>query len=353
MSGFVTFLMVVGVIVLIVRKFSSYQARQSQLTRNIPSRAHRPQPRVAGQSQLPAKGPTQTGQPFVLIIDDEAHTTIKLSSAFRQRGIGVVVENRGGLAGLEALRHHRPALIVIAVELPDILGYEVCKRLKINPAVSEIPVFLISSTATQAIFDNHAKLKTHADEYMFKPVDAADLVAKAAFYIETSLSSDVSTKPKQTAAKSDNEPTPDLPPPPSPSSDAPPARSRVAKENRSSQQTKTGTDLADLAKRLSSAAFNEGQSIEDSLQGCVFNVELVIQRVERTSILESSAKLAGGRTATGTTKSGDVPLIVRFPAADNDRIDALSRGDTLSVRGVFHDYESLFDRFVLTVGGDG
>lgn len=351
MSGFMTFVVVVAVIVLIVRKFAKFQAGQSHLTTSIPSRAHRPQPRIATQTQGTAKAPTQTGQPIVLIIDDDAHTTIKLSAAFRQRGIDVVVENRGGIAGMEVLRRHRPALIVLAVELPDISGYEVCKRLKTNPGVSEIPVFLVSSTATQEIFGHHANLKTRADEYVLKPVDAADLVAKAAFYIETSLSSAVSATPKEKAPNSKTEATPKLPPP-SPSRDAPAVSSKAAEENLSSQQTKTGADLADLAKRLANATFIEGQSIEDSLEGCVFKVKLVVQQVERTSILESSARLAGGRTATGTTKSGDVPLIVRFPAADNDRIDALSRGDTLDVRGVFHDYESLFDRFVLTVGGD-
>ena len=346
MSGFMALVMFVTLIVIIVRGFSKFQAKQSQLTRTASRRVTRPQPRIASPSPH-AKAPTQAGQPSVLIIDDDAHTTVRLSAMFRQRGIGVVVENRGGIAGLEVLRRHRPSLIVLAVELPDTLGYEVCKKIKTNPSISEIPIFLISSTATREIFDNHARLKTHADEYIFKPIDAADLVAKAAFYIETSLSPQPKAKPQMAApiqkAVTARQPSP----PSSPSSDGPVVSSKDDGEQVQFEEIETQMDLADLANRLANATFTEAQSIEDSLEGQVFDVDLVVQRVERTSILESSGALAGGRTATGTTKIGDVPLIVRFPAADNYRIGAISRGDTLSVRAVFHDYENLFDRFVL------
>jgi DNA-binding response OmpR family regulator len=69
-----------------------------------------------------------------------------------------------------------PALIILDVKLPDILGYEVCRRIKANSQTKHIPVLQLSS----AFASNESKLfalESGADGYLIQPADPIVLVA--------------------------------------------------------------------------------------------------------------------------------------------------------------------------------
>ena len=66
-----------------------------------------------------------------------------------------------------------PAVIFIAVELPDKIGYALCNKAKKGPA-SHVPVVLVTSTVPASGFKSHKKLKVHADEYIDKRTMASD-----------------------------------------------------------------------------------------------------------------------------------------------------------------------------------
>jgi PAS domain S-box-containing protein len=67
-------------------------------------------------------------------------------------------------------------LIVLDVHLPDLSGFEVCRRLRARPETAHIPVLHLSAALTDA-HDQHIGLKAGADGYLIRPVDAAVLVA--------------------------------------------------------------------------------------------------------------------------------------------------------------------------------
>ncbi|MCB0887183.1 MAG: response regulator, partial [Propionibacteriaceae bacterium] len=71
-----------------------------------------------------------------------------------------------------------PALIVIAVDEPDKVGYALCNKAKKGVAAS-IPVILVTATVTPKSFANHRKIKIHADEYIDKRgLNPAEVVGK-------------------------------------------------------------------------------------------------------------------------------------------------------------------------------
>src|SRR5262249_18832199 len=61
-----------------------------------------------------------------------------------------------------------PAVVPLCVE-PRNVGYAICNKLKKNNAWKSTPIILMSSEATAETFDQHRKLKTHADAYLIKP----------------------------------------------------------------------------------------------------------------------------------------------------------------------------------------
>ncbi|HVZ86031.1 MAG TPA: response regulator [Polyangia bacterium] len=92
-----------------------------------------------------------------------------------------------GDEAMEWGRVNKPAVIVLSVE-PKKVGYAICNKLRRSPSLREVPLVLISGEETQATFDQHKKLKSHADEYMLKPLDNQDLLVKVGGLLKLDLS---------------------------------------------------------------------------------------------------------------------------------------------------------------------
>jgi DNA-binding response OmpR family regulator len=97
--------------------------------------------------------------------------------------VGAYVEIAGfhyrrALAGEEALRaarEHHPALIVLDVMLPDVDGFEVCRRLKSQANTADIPVVML--TALDREEHREKGVQCGAVDYLTKPFDPDDLMA--------------------------------------------------------------------------------------------------------------------------------------------------------------------------------
>src|SRR5581483_9869231 len=101
---------------------------------------------------------------------------IRYSVARRLRDAGFHVIEAG--TGAEALRLARqdPVLITLDINLPDIDGFEVCRRLKDDPATREIPVLHLSASCIAAR-DKVRGLEGGADAYLSEPIDPQELLA--------------------------------------------------------------------------------------------------------------------------------------------------------------------------------
>jgi CheY-like chemotaxis protein len=113
----------------------------------------------------------------VLIIEADRDFAEGLSRTLKSEGYGTIFAG-DGTEGLDIVRGDRPDLIVLCVELPQMSGYSVCNKLKKDSALKSIPLIIISSEATPETFQQHKKLKTHAEDYMIKPFKSEELVEK-------------------------------------------------------------------------------------------------------------------------------------------------------------------------------
>ncbi|MGE5843193.1 MAG: response regulator [Deltaproteobacteria bacterium] len=95
-----------------------------------------------------------------------------------------VIEAVDGQAGIELAKRERPELILMDLSLPVIDGWEVAKRLKANEELRSIPI--IALTAHAMVGDQDKALAAGCDDYMAKPLDEDQLMAKIAKYLDRS-----------------------------------------------------------------------------------------------------------------------------------------------------------------------
>lgn len=80
-----------------------------------------------------------------------------------------------GEAAARAVATFRPDLIIADIVMPKLNGFQLCRKLRADPATSRVPI--IAVTAMDRASDRYWGLKQGLSEYLFKPVDTARLVA--------------------------------------------------------------------------------------------------------------------------------------------------------------------------------
>jgi PAS domain S-box-containing protein len=110
----------------------------------------------------------------ILHVDDDADNRMSLGWVLRAEGFGLLQAANGA----EALRlaRRQPDIILLDVRLPDLDGFEVCRRLKADPATMAIPVLQLSGHYTSRDDRVHG-LEGGADGFLAKPVEPRELLA--------------------------------------------------------------------------------------------------------------------------------------------------------------------------------
>lgn len=116
-------------------------------------------------------------QACILVVEDEAAIADTVLYALRSEGYPA----EHCLLGLEALQRAAQgdvALLVLDVGLPDLSGFEVCRRLRAagDPAVAALPVILLTARSDEV--DRVLGLELGADDYVAKPFSPRELVAR-------------------------------------------------------------------------------------------------------------------------------------------------------------------------------
>ncbi len=111
--------------------------------------------------------------PHVLVVDDEENIAYVVSAALRLHGFEVSTADTGRLA-LAAAGGSHVDLIVLDVNLPDLDGFEVCRRLRQDG--NDIPVLFL--TARDGADDRLRGLTIGGDDYVAKPFSVEELVAR-------------------------------------------------------------------------------------------------------------------------------------------------------------------------------
>ena len=110
----------------------------------------------------------------ILLVDDDEPKRYSLGRTLRRAGY-MVVEACTGTEGIR-MAASRPDLIVLDVKLPDIDGFEVCRRIKSDPGTRDIPVLHVSGTFVD-IEDKIQGLESGADGYLTSVAEPLELVA--------------------------------------------------------------------------------------------------------------------------------------------------------------------------------
>ena len=114
------------------------------------------------------------GRKAILIVDDRKENRYISSRMLRSAGYAVEEAETGREALQKVLQE--PALVILDVRLPDMIGYEVCRRIKENPQTATIPVLLVSAAFTSSESRVQA-LDVGADAYLLQPLEPTVLVA--------------------------------------------------------------------------------------------------------------------------------------------------------------------------------
>ncbi|MDP3064346.1 MAG: response regulator transcription factor, partial [Chloroflexota bacterium] len=112
------------------------------------------------------------GPQRVLVVDDESKI-VRTVRAYLEREGYLVSEAGTGPQALEAFKKERPDLVVLDLMLPEMDGYEVCRRLRRE---SDVPVIML--TARDDDTDKLIGLELGADDYVTKPFSPRELVAR-------------------------------------------------------------------------------------------------------------------------------------------------------------------------------
>jgi putative two-component system response regulator len=111
----------------------------------------------------------------ILVADDEPANVTLLARQMRRLGYEVLTASNGREA-LEVLDNNRPDIVLLDVDMPEVNGFEVCRRIKRNPEMRLLPVILV--TGRSASDDRVAGIDAGADDFVTKPFVIAELTAR-------------------------------------------------------------------------------------------------------------------------------------------------------------------------------
>ncbi|MDF1611308.1 MAG: response regulator [Stygiobacter sp.] len=111
----------------------------------------------------------------ILVIDDFPDNVFLLQDRLEKEGFEVIKAYNGNM-GLQKAEMENPDLILLDIMLPDISGFEVCKKLSTQEATKQIPIILL--TALTEAENTRAGLQAGAFDYIKKPFNRTELLAR-------------------------------------------------------------------------------------------------------------------------------------------------------------------------------
>lgn len=114
-------------------------------------------------------------QSTILIVDDNPQN-IELLQAFLDALPVKVLTAQDGVEALEKVAQHRPDLILLDIMMPRMSGYQVCRKLKSDPATRDIQVLMV--TALNELGDVEQAAESGTDDFVSKPVNKVELLTR-------------------------------------------------------------------------------------------------------------------------------------------------------------------------------
>ena len=113
--------------------------------------------------------------PIILVVDDDQQN-LELVQAYLEDIECETVAAHDGIEALERVAKDKPDLILLDVMMPKMSGFEVCRRLKVDPATSNIPVIMV--TALNEFGDIERGIDSGTDDFVSKPINKLELLTR-------------------------------------------------------------------------------------------------------------------------------------------------------------------------------
>ncbi|MGH7311859.1 MAG: response regulator, partial [Candidatus Rokuibacteriota bacterium] len=111
----------------------------------------------------------------ILVVDDTPHNVKLLADLLGARGYAVTTAAAGSEA-LALIEKECPDLVLLDVVMPQMSGYEVCRKIRENPATAILPVVMV--TALDPAQERVKGLDAGADDFLTKPINQPELLAR-------------------------------------------------------------------------------------------------------------------------------------------------------------------------------
>src|SRR5437868_13655894 len=131
------------------------------------------------------------GSDTILVVDDEQNI-IELATMYLEQAGFRVISARDGQAALDRVKTDRPSLVVLDLMLPKVDGWQVCRKIR---ADSDLPILML--TARDDDIDKIVGLEVGADDYLTKPFNPRELIARIKSILRRATTTQKSSRPPE------------------------------------------------------------------------------------------------------------------------------------------------------------
>src|SRR5688572_23280063 len=111
----------------------------------------------------------------ILVVDDTPFNVKLLADLLAVKGYTVSTA-ANGVEALERIERDRPDLVLLDVMMPGLSGYEVCRKVRDNPATAMLPVVMV--TALDPVQERVKGIEAGADDFLTKPINQPEMLAR-------------------------------------------------------------------------------------------------------------------------------------------------------------------------------
>jgi CheY-like chemotaxis protein len=137
-------------------------------------------------TSTPSVNGSGSSSKIVLGVDDAPENLFLLQAVVKSGGYAFV-SAKNGTECLTLIHRLIPRLILLDIQMPDMDGFETCRRLRSNPALRHIPIAFL--TALKSTADVTAGLAAGGNDFIVKPFDPAKLLARVRHWTGRSVGS--------------------------------------------------------------------------------------------------------------------------------------------------------------------
>ena len=119
-----------------------------------------------------------------LLLVDDNQQNLELMQAYLESLPCTVTTARDGLEAIEAIHRGKPDLVLLDVMMPKMSGFEVCRKIKSDPATRDIVIMV---TALHEVGDHERAVESGTDDFLSKPVNKLELVTRVRSLLRVAL----------------------------------------------------------------------------------------------------------------------------------------------------------------------